>query len=90
MNADICKLLYPSRIYCVPERQLYTRVISCYQVAVVTLFWTQKRKLDVKYSARVCEVKSLKCGLLPPLNYTYFQWTEDRQDFEIQYLTIDA
>ena len=25
MNTDICKLLYPSRIYCFSERQLYTQ-----------------------------------------------------------------
>ena len=47
---------------------VYTEEISRYQVAVVTLFWAQKRKLDTKYSTRVCEIKSLTCSLLPPLN----------------------
>ena len=69
MNTDICKLLYPSRIYCFSERQLYTQKnISCYQVAMATLFWAQERKLDAKYSNGVCEMKSLTRSLLPPLN----------------------
>ena len=25
MNLDMCKLLYPSRIYCFSERQMYTQ-----------------------------------------------------------------
>ena len=46
MKIGTCKLLHPSRIYCFSERKLYTQKnISCYQVAVVTLFWAQKRKL---------------------------------------------
>ena len=71
MNTDICKSLYSSRIYCFSERQPYThKNFFCYgyQVAVVTLFWVQERKLDERYSARVCEMKSLTCSLLPPLN----------------------
>ena len=61
MNTDLCKsteahygllrLLYPSRSYCFSERQLYTqKTIFCYQVAVFTLLWIQKRTLDAKYS----------------------------------------
>ena len=53
MNTDICKLLYPSRIYCFRTPIVYTEKLSCYQVAVVTLFWPQKRKLDAKYSTIV-------------------------------------
>ena len=55
MHTDIFKLLYSSRIYCFPERQLYTQKKISY---VVTLFWAQKRKLGAKYSTRVCEMKS--------------------------------
>ena len=68
MNTDICKLLYSSRIYCFSENQLCTHKNPCNEVAVVTLFWAQNRKLDAKYSARVCEMKSLTCSLFPPLN----------------------
>ena len=38
------------------------RKISCYQVAMVTLFWPQKRKLNAK------QFKSLTCSLLPHLD----------------------
>ena len=64
MNTDICKLLYPSRIYCFSERQLY-----CYQVAVYGHVFPVTKKLDVKYSTGVFEIKSLTCSLLPPLNF---------------------
>ena len=48
---------------------IYTeKNIFCYQVGVVKLFWTQKRKLDAKYSTRACEMKSPTSSLLPPLN----------------------
>ena len=59
MNTDMCKLLYPSRIYCFSECQVYTqkKTISCYQVA---LFWAQTRKLDAKYSTKVCQKNSVK------------------------------
>ena len=69
MNTDICKLLYPSRIYCFLERRLYTQKISLAdQVSVVMLFWAQKRIFDAKYSTRVCEMKSLTYSLLPIMN----------------------
>ena len=29
-------------------------------------------------------------GTVGRVHYTYFQWTEDRQGFQIQYLTIDT
>ena len=41
---------------------------TCYQVAVVTLFWAEKRKLTEKYSPRVCEIKRQTCCLIPSLN----------------------
>ena len=47
---------------------VHRKSISCYQVAVVTSFWAQERKLNAKCSTRVCEMKSLTCSLLPPLN----------------------
>ena len=57
MNTDKCKLLYPSRIYRFSGRQLvYTDKVV---ITLVTMFWAQKRKLDAKYSARVCEMKSM-------------------------------
>ena len=69
MNTDICKLLYPSRIYCFSERQLYTKgnyfLLSGCRGHVVL---GTKKKLDAKYSTRVREMKSLTCCLLPPLN----------------------
>ena len=70
MNTDTRKLLYPSRILLFfRTTTVYTeKNISYYQVAVVTLFWAQKRKLDTKYSTGVCEMKTLTCSLLPPLN----------------------
>ena len=48
---------------------IHRKNISCYQVAMVTLFWAQRIKLDAKYSTRVCKMKSLPRSLLPPLNY---------------------
>ena len=42
-NTNIFKLLYPIRLFCFSEQQLYTQKtdISC-QVAVATLFWAKK------------------------------------------------
>ena len=34
---------------------MHRKTISCYQVAEVTLFWAQKRKLDAKYSTIVSQ-----------------------------------
>ena len=41
---------------------------TCYQVVMVTLFWAQKRKLDAECSIRVCEMKSMTCSVMLPLN----------------------
>ena len=62
MDNDICNLLYPSRIYCLSKRQLYTQE-KVYLVirwpSMSTLFWSQKRKLDTKYSTKVVQI--IKC-----------------------------
>ena len=61
MNTDMCKLLYPSRIYCFSERQLYTQkkylLLSGCRGHVVL---GAKRKLDAEYSAIVPQLKSSK------------------------------
>ena len=66
MNIDKCKLLYPSRIYCFLEHQPYTK--KKYFIAMATLLWAKKGKLDAKYFTIVCKMKSLTCSFLPPLN----------------------
>ena len=60
MNTDICKLLYSSTIYCFQNARCIHRQSpyhTCYQVAMVTLFGTKKRKLNVKYTTTVFEIK---------------------------------
>ena len=51
----------------------HRKTISCYQVAVVTLFLAEKRKLEAKYSTRVFEIKSLTCSLMPSVGTKYTQ-----------------
>ena len=61
--------------YCIPveftvfqnANCIHRKTTSCCQVALVLLFWAQKRKLDAKYSTKVSEMKSLTCGLLPAI-----------------------
>ena len=63
--------MYVSTIgYCFTKCQLYIETSpyhTCYQAAMVALFWAQKRKLDAKYFTKVFEIKSLTCSLMPPL-----------------------
>ena len=60
MNADICKLLYPNRIYCFSERQLYTQknyllLSGCPSHVVLGT----KKTLGAKYSVIVPQLS--KC-----------------------------
>ena len=62
MNTDIRKLLYPSRIYCFSERQLYTQtkplshlLLGCHGHVVLGT----KEKIDAKYSTKVVQI--IKC-----------------------------
>ena len=68
MNTDICKLLYPSRIYCFSKRQLYTQEKYLLLSGCRGHLVLDAKKSDAKSSTRVCEMKSLTCSLLTPLN----------------------
>ena len=57
--------------------------LFCFKL-VSTIFRLMKTRLNVCFM-----ITSVKSCLLRR-NDTYFQWTEDRQGFQIEYLTLDA
>ena len=74
-------------------KDLQTLNLKFDQVMLNSLVLTWERNFEVTFgifSVLLFQISVLESYLDFYLFYTYFQWTEDGQSFEIRYLTLDT